>query len=248
VSIGRLDGLTALVTGGSRGIGRGIVERLARDGASVVFSYAQNKAAAEEVVAAASGGRVEAVAADLHRQEAPKELYDAAETAIGRLDILVNNAGSSTVPQPISATTDSDYGQLMAINTRAVFMLMREASTRMRDGGRIVNISTINTAMPNAAVAVHAASKAAIEQFAACSARELGPRGITVNSVSPGATDTDLLRGNNPGVDIAAAVAPLTPLGRLGRPDDIADVVAFLVSPDGRWVTGQNLRAGGGLA
>lgn len=245
--MGQLDGRTALVTGGSRGIGRAIVVRLARDGASVVFSFARNKTAADEVVAAC-GDRVHAVAADLATPEAPKELYDAAEAAIGPLDILVNNAGSSTVPRPMSATTDEDYDTLMAVNTRAVFVLMREASTRLRDGGRIVNISTINTVMPDPAVAVHAASKAAVEQFAACAARELGPRAITVNAVSPGATYTDLLRGNNPGVDIAAAVAPLTPLGRIGRPDDIADVVAFLAGPDGRWITGQNLRAGGGLA
>lgn len=247
--MGELEGMRALVTGGSRGIGRAVVERLSAEGASVVFSFTTNEAAAEEVVAAARGGaRVEAVAADLLDAEAPKNLYDMAESALGLLDILVNNAGSSTVPQPISSTTDEDYDRLMAINTRAVFKLMREASTRLRDGGRIVNISTINTVMPNPAVAVHAASKAAVEQFAACSARELGPRGITVNSVSPGATDTDLLRGNNPGVDVEAVVGPLTPLKRLGRPDDIADVVAFLVGAGGRWVTGQNLRAGGGLA
>lgn len=245
--MGHLDGMTALVTGGSRGIGRSIVRRLAHDGARVAFSFAQNKTAADEVVAS-GGGRVVALAADLVSAEAPKELYDGAEAALGPLDVLVNNAGSNTVPRPISATTDEDYEKLMAINTRAVFMLMREASVRLRDGGRIVNISTINTVMPNPAVAVHAASKAAIEQFAACSARELGPRGITVNCVSPGATETDLLRGNNPGVDLAAAIAPMTPLGRLGQPEDIADVVAFLVGPDGRWITGQNLRAGGGLA
>ena len=129
----------------------------------------------------------------------------------------------------------------MAVNTRAVFILMREAATRLRDEGRIVNISTINTVAPNPAVAVHAASKATVEQFAACGARELGPRGITVNSVSPGATDTDLLRDNNPGLDGDTALTPITPLGRLGRPGDVA---AFLT---GCWITGQNLRASGGL-
>lgn len=245
-----MEGKTALVTGGSRGIGRAIVERLAGDGASVVFSFASNHAAADDVVAATAPGdsRVQAVPADLTQPLAPRELYDAAEVTLGPLDIVVNNAGSNTLPRPISATSDEDYDTLMAINTRAVFMLMREASRRLRDGGRIINISTINTAMPNPAVAVHAASKAAVEQFAACSARELGPRGITVNSVSPGTTDTDLLHGNNPGVDVAALVVPWTPLGRLGEPHDIASVVAFLASDDGRWITGQNLRAGGGLA
>ncbi len=247
--MGALDGKTALVTGGSRGIGRAIVERLSREGASVVFSFAQDEAAAADVVAAAeaAGSLAKAVQADLADRAAAGELFDTAEQQLGGLDVLVNNAGSGTVPTPISQTTDADYDQMMAVNTRAVFLLMREAVTRLRAGGRIVNISTINTVMPTAATAVHAAGKAAVEQFAASAAREVGARGITVNTVSPGATDTDLLRTNNPGVDVEQAVAPLTPLGRLGRPNDIADVVAFLAGSDGRWITGQNLRAGGGL-
>lgn len=133
--------------------------------------------------------------ADLAESDGARHLYTLAEDLLGGLDILVNNAGSNTVPRSISETSDGDYEQVMAVNTRAVFLLMRAASTRLRDGGRIVNISTVNTVAPNAAVAVHTASKAAVEQFAACAARELGSRGITVNSVSPGATDTDLLRG-----------------------------------------------------
>ena len=244
--MGVLDGKSALVTGGSRGIGRAIVQRLARDGASVVFSFARDEAAAAALEADVP--KATAVQADLAERTAAVALYDAAEQQLNGLDILVNNAGSSTVPASISQTSDADYDQIMAVNTRAVFTLMREAGTRLRDSGRIVNISTINTVAPTAATGVHAASKAAVEQFAAGAARELGARGITVNSVSPGATDTDLLHGNNPGVDVADVVIPITPLGRLGRPDDIADVVAFLVGPDGRWVTGQNLRAGGGLA
>jgi 3-oxoacyl-[acyl-carrier protein] reductase len=241
---------TALVTGGSRGIGRAIVRCLVRDGISVVFSYARNKAAAEEVLATDRDQDVTiaAVQADLADRDAPKRLYDEAEQLLGRLDILVNNAGSDIVPLPMSQTSDDDYDQMMAVNTRAVFVLMREAVSRLRDGGRIVNISTINTVAPTPAVAVHSASKAAAEQFAACAARELGPRGITVNAVSPGATDTELLRGNNPGVDLEAVLAPVTALGRLGQPEEIADVVAFLVGPGGRWITGQTVRVSGGLA
>jgi len=138
---------------------------------------------------------------------------------------------------------------MMGVNTRAVFTAMREAATRLRDGGRIVNLSTINTVMPRPGVAVYAASKAAVEQLGAVAARELGPRQVTVNTVSPGLTDTALLRDNNAGVaDLEGLAASMTPLGRLGQPEDVADVVAFLAGPDGRWLTGQTLRAGGGLA
>jgi len=244
---------TALVTGGSRGIGRAIVERLVHDGVSVVFSFARDETAAARTLATARAGAaadvtVHSQRADLADTEAARQLYDTADRQLGGLDILVNNAGSSTVPQPISETSDTDYDHLMAVNTRAVFVLMREAATRLHDGGRIVNISTVNTVAPHPAAAVHAASKAAVEQFAACAARQLGPRGITVNSVSPGATDTDLLRDSNPDVDVESAVATATPLGRLGHPTDVADVVAFLTAHDGRWITGQNIRASGGLS
>lgn len=225
------------------------MQRLARDGASVVFSFAKDETAAAEVVAAvaAAGSWTRAVQADLGDRAAAGELFDTAEQQHGGLDIVVNNAGSSTVPIPISQTTDADYDQLMAVSTRAVFLLLREALTRLRDGGRIVSISTINTVMPTAATGVHAGSKAAVEQFTLSTVREAGARGITVNTVSPGATDTDLLRTNDPGVHVEQVMAPVTPLGRLGRRDDIADGVAFLAGPDARWLTGQNLRAGGGL-
>lgn len=225
------------------------MERLAADGASVVFSYATDRAAADAVLAAveAADGRAWAEQADFTDRDAPRRLYDAAEERLEGLDVLVNNAGSSVRPVPIDETTDDDYDRLMRVNTWSVFALMREAYTRLRDDGRIVNVSTLNTVAPTAAVAVHAASKAAVEQFAACAARDLGARGVTVNTVLPGATDTDLLRTNNPGVDLEAALAPLTPLRRLGRPDDVAAVVAFLCGPDGRWITGQSLRATGGL-
>ena len=180
------------MTGGSRGIGRAVVTRLLRDGVSVVFTFSRDHSAADEVLATprADDVALDAIAADLAERDAARRVYDAAEDRLGGLDILVNNAGCGVVPRPLSETTDADYDTFMAVNTRAVFALMREASTRLRDGGRIVNISTINTVAPNPAAAVHAASKAAVEQFTACAARELGARGITVNTVSPGATDT----------------------------------------------------------
>ncbi|NUS17147.1 MAG: SDR family oxidoreductase, partial [Streptomyces sp.] len=166
---------------------------------------------------------------------------------LGGLDILVNNAALSHRPTTLAETTDELFDAVLAVNTRAVFRTMRYAARRMRDGGRIVTVSSVNTARPAPGIGAYAASKAAIEQLTAVAARELGARGITANTVSPGATDTALLRSVNP-PEALEAVAGMTPLGRLGQPADIADVVGFLTGPDGRWVTGQNLLATGGLA
>ncbi len=244
-----LQGMTAVVTGGSRGIGRAIVERLCREGVDVVFNYATSEAAAAEVVGVvqAAGGRARAMRLDLKEPDGPEQLMEAAEAHLGGLDILVNNAAMSFTPTPLAQTDAELFDSVMAVNARSVFLTMRYAARHMRDGGRIVNISTLNTVRPAPGIAPYAASKGAVEQLTAVVARELGPRGITVNTVSPGATDTELLRGTNPEQALQAVIG-LTPLGRLGQPSDVADVVAFLTGPDGRWITGQNLRASGGLA
>lgn len=241
--------MTAVVTGGSRGIGRAIVERLCRDGTNVVFNYATNEEAADAVVRAVEtdGGAVRAMRVDLKEPDGPERLMEAAEAHLGSVSILVNNAATSFTPTPLATTEVEVFDSVMAVNTRSVFLTMRYAAGRMRDGGRIVNISTMNTVRPAPGIGPYAASKGAIEQLTAVAARELGSRGITVNTVSPGATDTELLRATNP-PQALEAVAGMTPLGRLGQPSDVADVVAFLVGPDGRWITGQNLRATGGLA
>jgi 3-oxoacyl-[acyl-carrier protein] reductase len=239
-----LDGKGAVVTGGSRGIGRAIVARLVADGATVVFTYRQDERAAEQVVAE-SAGRAAAVRVDLAEADDLRRLFDEIEKRLDGLDILVNNAGTA-ITTTIAETTDEEYDRIMAVNAKAVFRTLRYAARHMRDGGRIVNLSTANTTLAGPGVSVYAGSKAAVEQFSKVAAKELGARGITVNAVSPGATDTDLLRGTNTqdGLDFSVA---LTPLGRLGQPADIADVVAFLVSPDGRWVNGQTLIASGGM-
>ncbi|WP_049566489.1 glucose 1-dehydrogenase [Streptomyces sp. SBT349] len=239
----------AVVTGGSRGIGRAIVERLCREGASVVFSYAAAKDAAEEVIRTveAAGGTAHAVRADLAEPGAAELLMEAAEEHLGALDILVNNAALAFTPTPIAETEEAAFERVMAVNTTAVFLTTRYAARQMRDGGRIVNISTLNTVRSAPGIAPYAASKGAVEQLTAVAARELGPRGITVNAVSPGATDTDLLRSTNP-PERLEMVAGLTALGRLGQPADIADVVALLAGPDARWITGQTILATGGLA
>ncbi|MEU6236038.1 SDR family oxidoreductase [Kitasatospora sp. NPDC047058] len=244
-----LKGKAAVVTGGSRGIGRAIVERLCRDGADVVFNFATAVDAAADVVRAvrAEGGTVHALRLDLADPDGPERLMREAGELLGGLDILVNNAATSFARATIAETEPAEFDRVLAVNARAVFLTVRHAARSMRDGGRIVNISTVNTVRPVPGSAPYVASKGAVEQLAAVAAQELGPRGITVNTVSPGATDTELLRGTNP-AEALDAVAGMTPLRRLGQPADIADVVAFLAGPDGRWVTGQNLRATGGLA
>jgi 3-oxoacyl-[acyl-carrier protein] reductase len=243
-----LKGRTAVVTGGSRGIGRAIVARLAGDGADVVFNYARDEGAAEIVVRSVreAGGSVRGVRLDLAEPGAAERLMELAEEHLGGVDILVNNAASGFTPTPIAETEEALFDRVMAVNAKSVFLTVRYAARRMRDGGRIVNISTVNTVRPAPGIAPYAASKGAIEQLTAAAACELGARGITVNTVSPGATDTDLLRGANSAENLAVA-ARITPLGRLGQPSDVADVVAFLAGPDARWITGQNIRASGGL-
>ncbi|WP_405752069.1 MULTISPECIES: SDR family oxidoreductase [unclassified Streptomyces] len=244
-----LEGRTAVVTGGSRGIGRAIVERLCRDGADVVFNYATSEEAAAEVVAGVREkglGTVRAICMDLAEPDGAERLMEAADEHLGALDILVNNAALVHTPAPLAETATTVFDSVMAVNSRSVFLTSRYAARRMRDGGRIVNISTLNTTRPVPGIAPYVASKGAVEQLTAVTARELGARGITVNTVSPGATDTDLLRESN-SAEALQSVAGITPLGRLGQPSDVADVVAFLVSPDGRWITGQNIRATGGL-
>lgn len=242
--MGVLDGKAALVTGGSRGIGRAIVGRLAGDGASVLFSYRQDGASAAEVERESSP-RAHGMRADQGDLADMERLFGEAERRHGRLDILVLNAAIGT-PKSIADTTEGDFDQVIAVNAKGPFFAIKHAAARMRDGGRIICVSTINTRLPAPGIAMYAASKAALEQFAAVAARELGTRGITVNVVSPGATDTEMLRTSNPEA-VLEQVAGFTALGRLGRPADIAAVVAFLAGPDAGWITGENLRATGGM-
>jgi 3-oxoacyl-[acyl-carrier protein] reductase len=235
-----LAGKTAVVTGGSRGIGQAIVRRLAADGARVVFSFREDKAAADAL--AEEIGDAVAVRAD---QEDLGSLDALFEPVADGLDILVNNA-AITAPAPIKDITPELFDKAMTVNAKFPLLAMQRAAPLLRDGGRIISISTLNTTAPGPGIALYCASKAALEQFSKVAAYELGPRGITVNTVSPGATDTDLLRASNSPAELEEATA-LTALGRLGTPADIADVVAFLAGPDARWITAQNIQATGGL-
>jgi 3-oxoacyl-[acyl-carrier protein] reductase len=236
----RLTGRTALVTGGSRGIGRAIVRRLSREGATVVFTYKENQAAADDLVSQLAG--TIAVRADQEDLASIKAMFEPVRDG---LDILVNNAAINPW-MLIADITEDEFDRVLTVNTKFPVLAIREAAPVLRDNGRIINISTLNTVVPAPGHSLYCASKAALEQFTAVAAREFGGRGITVNTISPGATETDLLRAVNP-AEALAQTAAVTALQRLGQPDDIAAVVAFLAGPDAQWITGQNIRATGGL-
>jgi len=235
-----LTGKTAIVTGAARGIGRAIAERLAAGGARVVVNYARSAAAAEELAARIGGI---AVRADVSIKQEVLEMFDQAERAFGGLDIAVNNAAVALM-KPLAEFSDEEFERVFSINARGAFYCCREAARRLRDGGRIVNLSTGATVGGTVGGSVYCASKAAVEQFTRALARELAPRRITVNTVSPGFTETDMFAS----LPHLAELAPrLTPLGRAGKPEEIAAVVAWLCTEDARWITGQNIQAGGGL-
>ncbi|KYC37581.1 3-ketoacyl-ACP reductase [Scytonema hofmannii PCC 7110] len=240
-----LQGKVAIVTGSSRGIGRAIAERLGRDGAKVVVTYAGRQDKAEEVVSAikASGSEAIAVQVNVREIEDVRSLFQKTLDRFGKLDILVNNAAGTNIFKPTAEMTEEEYNSMFDI-TRGVYFALQEAAKHMADGGRIISISTSGTVMAIPAGGAYAGSKAAIEQFSAGLAKELGVRGITVNTVSPGVTGTDGLVLEQAQVEQLIAQ---TPLARLGQPADIADVVAMLVSEDARWITGQHIRANGGI-
>ena len=242
-----LIGKVALVTGASRGIGRAIALRLARDGAAVVVNYAGNAEAARSVVAEveAGGGRAVAVQADVGVVADVARLFDEAIGHFGKLDILVNNAGI-ILYKPLAEVTEEEFDRLFAVNVKGTFFCCQQAARRMADGGRIVNFSSSTTALMLPTYSAYVATKGAVEQLSHVLAKELGPRGITVNVVSPGPTDTELF-GQGKTEEDKRRFAQMAALGRLGTPEDIADVVAFLASDEARWVTGQNLRANGGV-
>lgn len=238
---------SAIVTGGSRGIGAAISRRLAADGFAVTINYAGNKAAAEELVAAltAAGGKAQAVQGDVADPATMVALFDAAEAAFGGVDLLVNNAGVFSVAN-LADQTDDDFDRLIAINLKGAFNGMREAAKRVRNGGRIINLSTSVVGMKLETYGVYAATKAAVETLTAILSKELRGRSITVNAVAPGPTATDLfLTGKSP--ELVERLAKMAPLERLGTPEDIAAAIAFLAGPDGAWINGQVLRANGGI-
>ena len=240
-------GRSAIVTGASRGIGEAVVRRLAADGFACVVNYAGNAAEAERTVAdiTAAGGRAIAVHADVADAPAVAALFDAAEREFGGVDVLVNNAGIMQ-RAPVAESSDALFDRQVAVNLKGTFLTLREAARRLRSGGRVVNLSTSVVGLRLETYGVYAATKAAVETLTAILAKELRGRAITVNAVAPGPTATALfLDGKSPALVEQMAKAP--PLERLGTPEDIAAVVAFLVGPDGGWINGQVLRANGGI-
>jgi 3-oxoacyl-[acyl-carrier protein] reductase len=243
-----LDGRNAFVTGGSRGIGRAIVLRLVDDGAQVYFTYHSRLDESDALIAEITGrdGKAFASQLDIGSARDIRQTFDAADSSLGGIDIVVHNACTTTLRGAVAEVTDADYDYMIDGNLRGGFTVLQEGSRRVRDGGRIINISSLDTAKASAGSGLYAAAKAAVEQLSAAAAQELGARHITVNTVSPGAVDTTRLRADRTPDELAGAAAA-TPLGRLGQPEDIARVVAFLAGPDGGWITGQNIRAGGGI-
>ncbi|MGZ5872310.1 MAG: SDR family oxidoreductase [Bradyrhizobium sp.] len=237
----------AIVTGASRGIGAVVAERLASDGFTVVVNYSASAGTAETLVRAieASGGRAIAAKADVSDAAAMRGMFDVTERAFGGVDVLVNNAGIMKLAK-IADSDDALFDQQIAINLKGSFNGMREAARRLRDGGRIVNFSTSVVGTKLETYSVYAATKAAVETMTAILSKELRGRNITVNAVAPGPVTTELfLNGKSP--ELIERMAKLSPLERIGTPEDIASVVSFLVGPGGGWVNGQVLRANGGL-
>jgi 3-oxoacyl-[acyl-carrier protein] reductase len=241
-----LDGKIALVTGASRGIGAAIARRLAADGAFVYVHYAHrsDRAAAicEEI--AGDSGRASAIQADLSDPDSIDSMFKTLSEGC-KLDILVNNAGVAEF-RPLALGDADHYSNIFDVNVRGVYLCTQKAVGIMQTGGRIINISSGAARAGGANASVYAASKAAVEAMTSCLATELGPQGITVNCISPGITVTDMLASAVP-APVQQQLLLQTPLGRIGQPEDIADVAAFLASDAARWVTGQTIAASGGL-
>ena len=238
----------AIVTGASRGIGAAIARRLASDDFIVVINYSGDAAPAEELARRieASGGRALTAKADVSDAQAVARMFDAAEAAFGGVDVLVNNAGILKT-LPLAETSDAEFDRHFAINVKGTFNTLREAARRLNDGGRIVNFSSTTLALNMPGYAVYNGTKAAVEAFTRVFAKELRGRSITVNAVAPGPVATDLFL-NGKSDELVAQFAEMPPLERLGQPDDIASIVAFLAGPDAGWINGQILRANGGVA
>ncbi len=237
-----------LVTGASRGIGAAIARKLADAGAKVIINYAGGQEAAEQTVNTIRQGGGEAIAlqADVSKSDQVKNLFDAAIAHYGRIDVLVNNAGIM-ITKLLKDTTDEDFTRQFDINVRGTFNTLREAATRLADKGSIINFSTSVNRIMLPAYSTYVATKAAVEQLTRVFAKEVGARGINVNSVSPGPTNTELFTKGKP-QEVIDRLASLSAFNRIGEPEDIAKIVVFLASDDAKWISAQNIGINGAMA
>ncbi|WP_405153264.1 SDR family oxidoreductase [Paenibacillus sp. FSL K6-0108] len=243
----KLTGKVAIVTGSSRGIGRAIAEQLADLGADVVINYANSPDKAEQVanVARQKGVRAITVQADLARKEDVERLFSETISQLGKVDILVNNAGIMKTT-PLADVTEEEFDQQFAINVKGTFFACQQALKHMEDQGRIVNFSTSVTGQMFPGYSVYAGTKGAVEQITRQLAKEFGSRKITINAVAPGPVNTELFSVGKTEQQLEG-LRKMNAFGRLGEPEDIANVISFLVSAESQWVTGQTLRANGGF-
>ncbi len=245
---GKLAGKVAVVTGASKGIGAAIAKHLAAEGAAVVVNYSSSREGADRVVSEieSKGGKAVAVKADLAKQADIERLFAEAGKAFGALDILVNNAGIYE-GAPLGKITEADFHRHFNLNVLGLILATQEAVKHFGpDGGSIINISSVVSSLSPAGMAVYNATKSAVDGLTRTFAKELGAGKIRVNSVNPGPVETEGTHAAGM-VDKFQAFAAITPLGRIGQPDDIAPVVVFLASPDSGWITGESLYAAGGL-
>ena len=243
----KLDGKIALVTGASKGIGAGIAKGLAAAGATVVVNYATSHTDADAVVRQiqAQGGSAISVQADMSAGADVTRLFDTVREQFGRLDILVNNAGVA-VFQMIEDLTEEAFHKQFNLNVLGYLLAAREALKLLGQGGSIINISSILSTDPYLASRIYSATKGAVDTLTFALARELGPKGIRVNSILPGHTNTPATAGNFAG-EFGQSLIAGTPLGRFGEPQDIAPLAVFLASEDAHWITGESIRASGGV-
>lgn len=237
-----------LVTGASRGIGATIAQKLANAGAKVIVNYAGGKEAAEQTVhiIKENGGDAIAVQADVSKTDDVKKLFDTAIAHYGKIDVLVNNAGIM-ITKLLKDTTDEEFARQFDINVKGTFNTMREAATRLADNGSVINFSTSVNRIMLPGYSTYVATKAAVEQLTRVFSKEVGARGINVNSVSPGPTNTELFTNGKP-QEVIDRLASLSPFNRIAEPDDIAKIVLFLASDEAKWINAQNIGANGGMA
>ena len=244
----KLQSKVAVVTGASKGIGAAIAKALAANGAAVVVNYASSKEGADKVVAeiTAAGGRAVAVGGDVSNSAQAAAIVDAAVAQYGRLDILVNNSGVYEM-KPLEEISEEHFHKQFNVNVLGLLLVSQAAAKHMSEGASIINIGSVVSRITPPGSAVYTGTKGAVDAITGVLARELGPRKIRVNNVNPGMIETEGTHSAGfIGSDFEAWAVGQTPLGRIGQPDDIADVVAFLASDDARWLTGEQLLAGGG--